>query len=67
MVKLFGFLQRKSLAEDPVCHMMVDTKNPPGGAFEHGGKTYYFCSPGCRMSFQEDPEGYLSGAKREKM
>jgi YHS domain-containing protein len=27
---------------------------------EHGGKTYYFCCPGCSDRFQADPEKYLS-------
>lgn len=26
---------------------------------EHGGRTYYFCSPGCRTKFAADPEKYL--------
>jgi YHS domain-containing protein len=28
---------------------------------EHKGEIYYFCSPGCLRSFEEDPEKYLSG------
>jgi YHS domain-containing protein len=27
---------------------------------EHGGKTYYFCCPGCAKRFQADPEKALS-------
>ena len=27
--------------------MDVDTKNPPGGSYEHEGTTYYFCGAGC--------------------
>jgi len=23
------------------------------------GKTYYFCAPGCKFVFEEDPEKYL--------
>ena len=26
---------------------------------EHGGKTYYFCNPGCATKFREAPEKYL--------
>ena len=44
---------------DPVCQMEVDPENPPGGKTEHEGKTYYFCSPGCRKSFEDDPDKYL--------
>jgi YHS domain-containing protein len=25
------------------------------------GKTYYFCAPGCKYMFEEDPEKYISG------
>jgi len=42
---------------DPVCGMKVD---PAQAAHEeHGGKTYYFCSPGCATKFREAPEKYL--------
>jgi len=23
------------------------------------GKTYYFCAPGCKIAFEENPEKYL--------
>lgn len=26
---------------------------------EHEGKTYYFCCPGCKTTFLENPEKYL--------
>ena len=48
-------------AIDPVCKMTVNEKNPPGGKFEYLGKTYYFCSPGCRRSFERDPAKYVKG------
>jgi Cu+-exporting ATPase len=49
---------------DPVCGMKVDPASARGGAFEHGGTTYYFCSPGCRTKFAADPAGWLkSGPK----
>lgn len=60
---LFG----SSRAEDPVCHMMVDMKKPPGGTYDHNGVTYYFCGPGCRVAFSKDAEAYLSGEKRMEM
>jgi Cu+-exporting ATPase len=47
-------------AIDPVCKMEVDTEAPPGGTYELDGTTYYFCSPGCREDFAEEPEEYLS-------
>lgn len=45
-------------AIDPVCGMTVNaTTNPL--KVEHKGQTYYFCSRGCMLDFQEDPERYL--------
>jgi P-type Cu+ transporter len=40
------------LARDPVCGMHVDEEH---AAFkvERGGKTYYFCSEGCMLTFQQ--------------
>lgn len=55
------------MAVDPVCSMQVDTSNPPGGAADHEGTTYYFCGPGCRVAFQKEPEAYLSGEKKMDM
>ncbi|MGA0275631.1 MAG: YHS domain-containing protein [Dehalococcoidia bacterium] len=62
------FLSNKSeSAIDPVCSMTVDTGNPPGGVATHEGEPYYFCGPGCRVAFEKDPEGYLSGEKSIEM
>ena len=50
------------MERDPVCGMNVE----PGKAaakVEHGGKTYYFCAPGCAKRFQQAPEKYLQPAK----
>ncbi len=65
--RLFSFLGRSATAEDPVCNMKVDTKDPPGGSLEHEGSTYYFCGKGCRLEFEEDPQGHLSGEKKMEM
>jgi YHS domain-containing protein len=27
---------------------------------EYKGKTYYFCAPGCKIVFDENPEQFLS-------
>jgi len=48
-----------AMATDPVCGMQVDTDNAQFTA-EHEGKTYYFCSRGCMLDFQDDPAQYLS-------
>ncbi len=65
--RLLGFLGRGDTAEDPVCHMQVDMKNPPGGSHVHEGTAYYFCAPGCRIAFSKEPDAYLSGDKRLEM
>ncbi|GAB4577447.1 MAG: YHS domain-containing protein [Anaerolineales bacterium] len=43
---------------DPVCGMEVDPKSA-AATYEYKGKTYYFCSPGCKAAFQKDPEKYV--------
>lgn len=48
------------MATDPVCGMSVKEANPPGGTSEHQGKTYYFCSAGCKLSFDADPARYAA-------
>ena len=48
-----------AMASDPVCGMQVDTDSAQFSA-EHEGKTYYFCSRGCMLDFQDDPSRYLA-------
>ncbi len=43
------------MAKDPVCGMEVDEAKAAGSS-AHQGKTYYFCSDGCKKAFDEDPE-----------
>lgn len=45
---------------DPVCGMEVDESSAQWTS-EYEGKIYYFCAPGCKNSFDKDPEKYLSG------
>ncbi len=52
-------------AIDPICQMKVDSDNPPGGSSEYQGSTYYFCSPGCKVAFEQDQESHLSGPPPE--
>jgi Cu+-exporting ATPase len=47
------------MAIDPVCGMSVDPHTAKQRA-EHAGRTYYFCSPGCRTKFLENPAKYLN-------
>src|SRR5262245_31196611 len=43
---------------DPVCGMTVDP-NAGKPSFAHAGRTYHFCSDGCRTKFAADPSRYL--------
>jgi YHS domain-containing protein len=43
---------------DPVCKMKVDEKKAKFKT-NYKGKTYYFCAPGCKIAFEENPEKYL--------
>ncbi len=52
-------------AIDPNCQMKVDTDNPPGGSSEYQGTIYYFCAPGCKVAFEQDPVSHLSGPAPE--
>ncbi len=65
--RLLGRFGRSQQAIDPVCGMKVDMKHPGGGTHDHEGETYYFCGTGCRLEFQEDAAGYLSGEKKMEM
>jgi YHS domain-containing protein len=49
------------MQKDPVCGMMVDEKKAKLKS-EHDGRTFYFCSQGCKEAFQRDPHkfGHLS-------
>ncbi len=51
-----------SAAKDPVCGMSV-TINTAKHTAEHAGRTYYFCSAGCRVKFAADPARYLADEK----
>ena len=56
------FRKKPELAKDPVCHMMVDVaKAQATSQFE--GETFYFCAPGCKHMFDEDPPKYIGSEK----
>ncbi len=44
--------------KDPVCGMDVEPETAAGKS-EYKGTTYYFCAPGCKKSFDADPEKYI--------
>ncbi len=46
------------MEKDPVCGMDVDPKTAAAKS-EYQGKTYYFCSLGCKKDFDKDPQRYI--------
>lgn len=44
---------------DPVCGMKVDDQKAAAQS-KHEGKTYYFCSQGCKSKFDQNPQQYAS-------
>ncbi len=48
------------MAIDPVCKMEVDPDTAQWQS-EYHGQTNYFCAPGCKASFDKDPQKYLDG------
>ena len=49
--------RRVPVNQDPVCGMQVDPAKS-AGQIQHQGKTYYFCSAGCKRKFEESPDRY---------
>ena len=47
------------MAKDPVCGMEVNEKSAAGKS-DFQGQTYYFCSLGCKKSFDKEPAKYAS-------
>jgi YHS domain-containing protein len=47
------------MAKDLICGMQVEEQTAAGTS-EYKGKTYYFCSPGCKVAFDKEPEKYIS-------
>ena len=53
------------MEKDPVCGMDVDPKHAAGKA-DYQGKTYFFCSLGCKKEFEKNPVKYLGESKIKK-
>jgi putative ABC transport system ATP-binding protein len=53
------FKDMVSMATDPVCGMAVEKEKAV--VAEWKGRTFYFCSRGCRNEFFEDPESFMDG------
>ncbi len=47
--------ETKTVTKDPICGMTVDEATAIHA--ERDGKTYYFCSEGCRQKFLSMPPG----------
>ena len=52
------------MAKDPVCGMDVDPKTAAAKS-EHKGQTYYFCSKGCKATFDKNPEKFVGAQHSE--
>ncbi len=48
----------KQSAIDPVCGMSVDPEHAEYRSFQEG-ETYYFCSAGCKETFDKEPGKYI--------
>lgn len=45
--------------------MMIEAETA-NSTSTYQGKTYYFCSPGCKTAFERDPEKYVGGEQAKK-
>lgn len=52
------------MVKDLVCNMDVNEKTAKWKTV-YKGKTYYFCAPGCKAAFEEEPEMYINGKSSE--
>jgi RND family efflux transporter MFP subunit len=48
--------------KDPICGMTVDTAEAraAGRTSTHQGRTYYFCAPSCKGTFDKDPAAHAN-------
>ena len=53
------FKDMVAMAVDPVCGMAIEREKAV--AAEWNGRTFHFCSRGCRNEFFEDPYGFTEG------
>ena len=53
------------MVTDPVCGMQVNPEKAAATS-PYQGQTIYFCSPGCKASFDKDPEKYMQGKQGQQ-
>jgi YHS domain-containing protein len=51
--------------KDPVCGMTIASDSASGSSV-YGGKTWHFCSPGCKGKFEAAPGKYAGSAGEKK-
>ncbi|CAN5407862.1 hypothetical protein BH10ACI4_BH10ACI4_06100 [soil metagenome] len=54
----------ETTVQDVVCGMNVDPA-ASSGSTKHDGKTYFFCSAGCKRSFEAEPMRYIASTSAE--
>jgi Cu+-exporting ATPase len=54
----------ENTVKDPVCGMDIEPATAAGKS-EYNGQTYYFCSSGCKQSFDQDPARYAGNGQHE--
>jgi len=47
------------MAIDPVCKMDVDERTARFEDTSTRAIHYYFCTPGCKKAFEENPDAYI--------
>jgi membrane fusion protein, copper/silver efflux system len=50
--------EKAETQKDPVCGMEVDPDSPHAITAQYRGKTWHFCSEGCKRTFQANPDKY---------
>jgi len=56
-------MEKRQSAIDPVCGMSVDQVHAEYRSFQKG-ETYYFCSAGCKETFDRDPAKFVGAANK---
>ncbi|MHB8338382.1 MAG: YHS domain-containing protein [Ignavibacteriaceae bacterium] len=46
------------MEKDPVCGMIIRAEDA-AGSITYKGEKYFFCAPGCKVSFIKNPKKYV--------